>query len=128
MNTSLIPSRIALTPEQVRAMTSRFFSAQEKPAARVVKLLHSRFDWAGVDWSRPNTEIAQALGCSVSLVLLYRRALKHAPSGSHGGPQHRFAWTSVDWQQTDTQIARRLGCSASAVWKKRRVNFKKVKS
>lgn len=70
----------------------------------------------GVDWSRPNSEIARTLGVTASAVSHARTRLapqKRLPQGK------RYDWSEIDWQKSDAAIARETGATPGAVCRAR---------
>jgi hypothetical protein len=63
-------------------------------------------DWAKVDWSKPNSEIAAQHGYSLSSVYTARKRLG---KGRNPNPR-RLRWDSVDWSRPLKEIAAELGC------------------
>jgi len=67
--------------------------------------------WANVDWTRPNIEIAIALGVSEPAVYARRKILGHPKVKS----RRVSKWSNVDWSKTDREIADERGVSVQAV-------------
>lgn len=69
-------------------------------------------DWATIDWSKTNKQLAEELGMSQRNVAYHRngnheRQLKRA--------SWRIDWTGVDWSKPDAILAEELSCTAAAV-------------
>jgi hypothetical protein len=111
---------------QVKRARDAQSKAQEKPpgAKRPGKKrgpkpgTHLRFNWAGVDWSLRDADIARRLGVSRERVRQVRKGKGLPPSSEIG--RHPHDWNAVDWSKTDGEIARRLGMTPQRVGRARR--------
>jgi hypothetical protein len=79
---------------------------------------HLRFNWAAVDWSLRDADIARRLGVSRERVRQVRKGKGLPPSSEIG--RHPHDWNAVDWSKTDGEIARRLGMTPQRVGRARR--------
>lgn len=68
--------------------------------------------WAGVDWTLTNAEIARSMGIGSSLVR-HRR-----PAGLL--PERTSRWEGVNWSRPDAEIAKGLGVTVNSVRFQRR--------
>lgn len=66
-------------------------------------------EWAKVDWTRSNLDIAQEFGVTYNAVYFQRIKCGSA------APRAQTRWDSVDWKQSNSQISRKLCVTLAAV-------------
>lgn len=72
--------------------------------------------WEEVNWEKSDTELAEEVSCSQSLIRLRRRELfgsKRASSNAN------IDWRSIDWNRLDEEIAEQYGYHVSTIKRKR---------
>lgn len=72
--------------------------------------------WAGVDWSKPNKEIAELMGCSANSVSIKRHALGKE---NERKLYLRGLYEKLDWSKSNSQLASETGedCGRISYWR-----------
>lgn len=68
-----------------------------------------KYNWAGVDWSKSNRQIANELKTTPSYVQRWRELKSPKTALRHRKRVGNINWQGVDWTQSNEQIARELG-------------------
>lgn len=79
---------------------------------RLRKLIRSTIDWASVDWSQQDCEIAERLQTQQWAVQFWRKKLRK-PQSKYWHRKRGFAallerWSKLDWRQTNVVLARQM--------------------
>jgi len=74
------------------------------------KLKPEKYNWSQVDWSKPDPQIARAIGCSSTTVQHARK--RHRKSKVEAYPKW---FSTVDWLQSNRAIAKQFGKTEAQV-------------
>lgn len=106
----VLAARLCCAPATVWVQRQRCAPARHRQDGSL-----RRFDFAGIDWSLSDADVAFILGCSPSLAAKTRRAFKRPrpQAAKVRGRPRRVDWDRYDFSLSVRENARKLGCSES---------------
>ena len=77
--------------------------------------MRREYDWAKVDWSKGNPEIAKEIGATRQLVRRARRRVLEAPSKPTKSTKAAIDWAAVEWKWSDHYLSGWLNRSVEVI-------------